>query len=156
MTNFTCTSEGLSCISEGGLTCAFERLTYTDENLACENKYFTYTNESLTCINKSFTCKNYCLTCTNETLTYSTVEMRVCCAAGTFTIEVFCEGSPVNGSPFNCKAFDSSAIVVGSVPSGMVGKPVEFKGKFVLLQLIMAAPTGMVKANPCALNLHIS
>ena len=42
---------------------------------------------------------------------------------------MLCEGSPINGSPFSCKTFDSSAIVVSSVPSGMVGKPVEFKGK---------------------------
>ena len=52
------------------------------------------------------------------------------CISGAYNIEVFCEGSPINGSPFTCKVFDSSAIVVSNVSSGMVGKPVEFKGQF--------------------------
>lgn len=48
---------------------------------------------------------------------------------GNHSIDIQYDGAPISGSPFVTKAYDPSAIVIGNVPSGVVGKPVEFTSK---------------------------
>ncbi|CAD5230269.1 unnamed protein product [Bursaphelenchus okinawaensis] len=45
---------------------------------------------------------------------------------GDHDISVNVNGHEVNGSPFTCRAYDPSKIVVGVVPDGVVNKPVHF------------------------------
>ena len=45
---------------------------------------------------------------------------------GPYVIAVDYNNVPVGGTPFTGKAYDSSKVLVSSVPWGTIGKPVEF------------------------------
>ena len=48
-------------------------------------------------------------------------------------LDVAFDGLSVPGSPFSSKAYDTSAIVIGQLGSGIVGKHVEFTSELRLL-----------------------
>ena len=49
--------------------------------------------------------------------------------AGNHLIDVAYDGAPIPGSPFTSRAFDTSAISVSPVSSGVTGRPVEFQSE---------------------------
>ena len=51
------------------------------------------------------------------------------CSLGVHNIDVFYSGERISGSPFACKVYDSSAIVVSDIMPTGVGQVVKFKGQ---------------------------
>ena len=49
---------------------------------------------------------------------------------GPYTMDIrYCD-LPIPNSPHSAKAYDASAIIVGNMPTGIVGSPVEFNGEY--------------------------
>ena len=61
----------------------------------------------------------------SHTVEYSATEV------GNHSIDVAYEGMAIPNSPFVSKAYDTNAIIVSPIPTGIVNKQVEFTSKYI-------------------------